>query len=883
MGHSKIFSKNRALGYVSNHIPLVTRYIKRRKENLIVTCVGNSFHTYGCSHFTLLSVSGTHPGEITSLAGDVYHIYTACGKEIYAWRRGTEIKHIYKGHDCTVHTLLPFGQHLISIDENSNVKVWNIKTQELVTELTFNNNHFKITTLIHPFTYMNKILLGSEQGQLQLWNLKVLKLIYTFKGWNTPITALEQAPAIDVAAIGLSDGRIILHNLKVDETIFELVQDWGCVISISFRTDEHPIMATGSLEGHIVFWNLEQRKVESQLHKAHFGAVTGLKYLPNEPLLVSSSPDNSLKLWIFDLADGAGRLLRIREAHSEPPILLRFYGNKGDNILTAGSDSSLRKFSTITEILNKSLGKASFNRKAAKKKGRLVEDSLLMPPITDFATEITREKEWDNIAAIHSGLGTVTTWSFDKSRMGEHKLLPEKFKSNRNIVATSVCITKCGNFVIIGYNNGHVERFNIQSGLHRASYGKGAHQGPVKGVMVESLNQIVITAGRDAFIKFWNFKPKIEPLAKMTLGEPVEWLRYHNESSLIAVALEDFSIILLDIDTRRIVRRFEGHKGQLTDACFSPDSRWLITASMDCTIRTWDIPSSNLIDIFQIPEACTSLHFSPTGEFLATTHVCNLGIYLWSNRTLYSHISLKAVNKDDPVPMIGLPGSTIEDSDIQEDELIEAELNYISPAQLQDDLITMSGLAHSKWQNLLNIDIVRKRNKPKEPPKASENAPFFLPTIPSLELKFDFTDVNNTETNKKIITHPELQNLTLFGKLLLSIEDVQFEGIIEKLKSMSPSSIDFEIQSLSADEKTSNTLLLCFMKMIHYMMEKKMDFELIQTYLAVFLKWHGTTITENESLRDYLDILQEIQSKSWFLLRDILFYNLTVVQALKKM
>ena len=511
MGHSKIFLKNRALGYVSNHIPLVTRYIKRRKENLIVTCVGNSFHTYGCSHFTLLSVSGTHPGEITSLAGDVYHIYTACGEEIYAWRRGTEVKHIYKGHDCTVHSLLPFGPHLISVDENSNVKVWDIKTTELITELTFNNNHFKITTLIHPNTYMNKILFGSEQGQLQLWNLKILKSIYTFKGWNTPVTALEQAPAIDVAAIGLSDGRIILHNLKVDETIFELVQDWGCVISISFRTDEHPIMATGSLEGHIVFWNLEQRKVESQLHKAHFGAVTGLKYLPNEPLLVSSSPDNSLKLWIFDLADGAGRLLRIREAHSEPPTLIRFYGDKGDNILTAGSDSSLRKFSTITEILNKSLGRASFNRKAAKKRGRLVEDPLLMPPIIDFASEITRDKEWDNIAAIHSGLGTVTTWSFDKSKMGEHKLLPEKFKSNRNIVATNVCLTKCGNFVVIGYNNGHVERFNIQSGLHRASYGtdKGAHQGPVRGVMVEFLNQIVITAGRDAFIKFWSFKPKI--------------------------------------------------------------------------------------------------------------------------------------------------------------------------------------------------------------------------------------------------------------------------------------------------------------------------------------------------------------------------------------
>lgn len=86
----------------------------------------------------------------------------------------------------------------------------------------------------------------------------------------------------------------------------------------------------------------------------------------------------------------------------------------------------------------------------------------------------------------------------------------------------------------------------------------------------------------------------------MTMDEPIEWLRYHNESSLVAVALEDFSIVLIDLDTRRVVRHFDGHEGRLTDACFSHDSRWLVTASMDCTIRTWDIPSSNLIDAFQV-------------------------------------------------------------------------------------------------------------------------------------------------------------------------------------------------------------------------------------------------------------------------------------------
>lgn len=52
---------------------------------------------------------------------------------------------------------------------------------------------------------------------------------------------------MDVVAVGLITGRIILHNLKYDETVLEFVQDWGVVTSISFRSDDHPIMATGTV------------------------------------------------------------------------------------------------------------------------------------------------------------------------------------------------------------------------------------------------------------------------------------------------------------------------------------------------------------------------------------------------------------------------------------------------------------------------------------------------------------------------------------------------------------------------------------------------------------------------------------------------------------
>ncbi|GBM87862.1 WD repeat-containing protein 36, partial [Araneus ventricosus] len=134
-------------------------------------------------------------------------------------------------------------------------------------------------------------------------------------------------------------------------------------------------------------------------------------------------------------------------------------------------DSTLRSFSTEADNLNKSLGQASFNRKTAKRKG-VKHDTKKMLPILDLCSEATREKDWDNIAAIHRNSKIVTTWSFDRSCMGEHKIMHERFKGLKNVEALCLSISTCGNFVVIGYNTGHLDKFNVQSGMHRGSFGK---------------------------------------------------------------------------------------------------------------------------------------------------------------------------------------------------------------------------------------------------------------------------------------------------------------------------------------------------------------------------------------------------------------------------
>lgn len=59
-------------------------------------------------------------------------------------------------------------------------------------------------------------------------------------------------------------------------------------------------MVTGSTAGHIALWNLEEKKLQSQIRNAHYSAVSGMNCLPSEPLMVTSAADNSLKVgdWV---------------------------------------------------------------------------------------------------------------------------------------------------------------------------------------------------------------------------------------------------------------------------------------------------------------------------------------------------------------------------------------------------------------------------------------------------------------------------------------------------------------------------------------------------------------------------------------------------------
>ena len=135
---------------------------------------------------------------------------------------------------------------------------------------------FAPTCCCHPDAYLNKLLLGASDGRLALVNFATGATIHVFTGFGCSVRCLVGSPALDVVALGLQDGRCVLHNLRFDETLATFTHDTarGAVTALSFRTGPGaPLLAVGGSDGCISLWDLDARRIHSLVKEAHDAPV----------------------------------------------------------------------------------------------------------------------------------------------------------------------------------------------------------------------------------------------------------------------------------------------------------------------------------------------------------------------------------------------------------------------------------------------------------------------------------------------------------------------------------------------------------------------------------------------------------------------------------
>lgn len=526
-----------------------------------------------------------------------------------------------------------------------------------------------------------------------------------------------------------------------------------------------------------------------------------------------------------------------------------------------------------------------------KRRGELKEEQIKLKPVVAFDAAEIRERDWCNVVTCHSDTAQAYVWRLQNFVLGEHILTP----CPDNPTPVKACaISACGNFTVLGTAAGWIERFNLQSGISRGSYlnmsegGRSAHDGEVVGIACDSTNTLMISAGYHGDIKVWDFKGR-ELKSRWEIGCPLVRIVYHRSNGLLATVADDLVIRLFDVVALRMVRKFEGHADRITDMCFSEDGKWLLSSSMDGTLRIWDVILARQIDAIQVDVSITALSLSPNMDILATTHVEQNGVYLWINQAMFSgDSSIHSYGSGKEIVNIKLPSVSVtegsEDMDSDKPSRNSLKSRDISSTALLvqqiPDLVTLSLLPKSQWQNLVNLDIIKERNKPIDPPKKSEKAPFFLPTIPSLSREIVFKTIESGREDKGSQTdklNKSGRNLTFpasqFLQLLHSSAEMKtFSAFTDYIKGLSSSTLDMELRMLQIidddddQEPDKRPELYSIELLLDYFIHEiscRNNFEFIQAVVRLFLKIHGESIRRQPSLKDKAQKLLEIQSALW--------------------
>ena len=135
-----------------------------------------------------------------------------------------------------------------------------------------------------------------------------------------------------------------------------------------------------------------------------------------------------------------------------------------------------------------------------------------------------------------------------------------------------------------------------------------------------------------ARVTIWDAE-NLNQLLEMTVSQyGVRMLAFSPDGHMLAIADEDWKIgvwkLRLDSQTQRWkgeeIQNFTGHIMQVCSCRFCPDGKKVITASVDQTVRIWDLDEHIVLD--SVPGLGTLSHveFSPNGELMAAAYNDNV-------------------------------------------------------------------------------------------------------------------------------------------------------------------------------------------------------------------------------------------------------------------
>ena len=567
-----------------------------------------------------------------------------------------------KGHTGQVHRAIfsPDGNDVVSVSDDNTVRVWKAATGEAlkvlrghtaaVSEVVFSPDKVHFATEAADEKGMIWSL-DSDKG-IELSGLTGTKAALAFSPDGT-LLATEGGPGTSLGALPEGDFPATVWDVATGKMKFRLGGHQEYIAGVTFSPDGNAIV-TASGDNTARLWTADGQLVKEL--RGHTRPLASALFSPDGKFVVTASADNTIRVW--DSLDG--RLITEYRGHSQAVNSVAFSAD-GQFIITADDDQTARLWpfhpgergtSSTVESWEHSAAVTSIASSpngaevaATTRDGKLWMDGVGMHRSVPFMYLVDRSAKVANVRFSPDGQSIATARgsagviynidalrAFVDSSRSEfiYREVPpagtvEKKQAEADGVKleghtgdiNSVAFSPNGSLVVTASADGTAR-------VWEAATGKtvGELRGHAKSVNSASFSpdgKFIVTASDDATVRLWDagrfaFVRNIGG----TYSRVVSSAEYSADGRFIVAASGEAAWVC-DPVRGDVVRKLEGHTGQVNSASFSPDSRLIVTASADNTARVWNAQTGESIaTLLDHKGPVLNAMFSPDGQSVFT-------------------------------------------------------------------------------------------------------------------------------------------------------------------------------------------------------------------------------------------------------------------------